>query len=625
MKKTVLLGILCCMLAESRAQKESFDLSTYTAPKGWKKEKTESSVSFGIEDAKKGSYCLLILYKSVPGTGNSKNDFDAAWESLVKGILPVTASPEMQAPSDEDGWEAQSGYAPFEKDDTKGVAMLVTMSSNQTMMNLVILTNTQDYQSSIESFLGSVTLKKPEISAQKPAVVTSESNSILGDWGATSSDLSDFRMKNGVMDYIKRQYTFNSNGTYSFVSKAFDPLMDKILLGKENGTYQLSGNSITIIPKKSVLEAWSKKNGGDDWGKLLNSQNISLEKKTYQFSKHYFSGRQVWSLIFQADKKTNRDGPFTGNTAFTNSWIYSPIASSNPVIVLPGGQQQNTTITKEISSRPVTTGGFAFNTTNFDDGWTAVEQSDWVEVTKSNIKVLIHYPNKKADEYNTDLLDGLKNAWNVLVVSRYNNIANLEFKPLHSWQSIEFAEADAVEKSTGKKVHLVLFKKNFSGGNGRWLEFITTDKNSFEREFGPYNNEASSSSWDKLANMAGYNKFAVSATDLKGKWTSNFTGMQMYVNAYTGASAGADTHASNETFEFGAGNTYKWNLGVASGFVGNIKFQSAKGAGKFSVPNNWQVKFSDIEGKPRTYNASFTCIKGARVLWLDDTGFGKAE
>jgi hypothetical protein len=95
--------------------------------------------------------------------------------------------------------------------------------------------------------------------------------------------------------------------------------------------------------------------------------------------------------------------------------------------------------------------------------------------------------------------------------------------------------------------------------------------------------------------------------------------MTQYVNAYTGA----DTHSSKENFEFVAGNTYKWDLGVASGFVGNIKFQSRKSGGKFSVPSNWQIYFSDIEGKTKTYNAYFTCIKVARVLWIGDTGFGK--
>jgi hypothetical protein len=274
-------------------------------------------------------------------------------------------------------------------------------------------------------------------------------------------------------------------------------------------------------------------------------------------------------------------------------------------------------------SQAIQNTGFAFTTTNFDDGWTSTVQEDWVEVTKGNIKVLIHYPNKNADAYNSVLLDGLKNAWNVLVAPRYSTATNFEFKPITGWQSIEFAEADCIEKTTGKTVHVVLFKYNYSTGNGKYLEFITADKSSFEQEFGPYHQDTYG--WDKMERMANYNKFAVAASDLTGKWTNNFTGMTQYVNAHTGADAGASTHASNENFEFGTGNTYKWDLGVASGFVGNIKFQSVKSNGKFSLPDNWKIYFSDMEGKPKTCNVFFSCIKGARVLWIGDTGFGKKE
>lgn len=40
---------------------------------------------------------------------------------------------------------------------------------------------------------------------------------------------------------------------------------------------------------------------------------------------------------------------------------------------------------------------------------------------------------------------------------------------------------------------------------------------------------------------------------------------------------------------------------------------------------NWQINFSDMEGKPRTFNAYFSCIKGLLILWLDDRAFAKAE
>lgn len=266
----------------------------------------------------------------------------------------------------------------------------------------------------------------------------------------------------------------------------------------------------------------------------------------------------------------------------------------------------------------------ALGRTNFDDGWTSTAQEDWVLVTKGATQVLIHYPNKKADTYNSVLLDGLKNAWSVLVAPRYGAMRNLEFKPLTNWEPIEFAEADAVEKATGKAVHVVLFKKNYQSGSGKYVELVTPDKSSFEKEFGAYHE--GSSGWEKLEQMANYNKFIVSAADLQGTWTSDFSGAIQYVNAYTGLDAGTDTHASVETFQLGPGSAYKWDLGVASGAVGNIKFQSVKSSGKFSVSGDgWKVTFSDIEGKPRTFDASFSHVKGLRVLWLDNKPFAKAK
>ncbi|MGZ8544893.1 MAG: hypothetical protein ACXWV0_06330, partial [Flavisolibacter sp.] len=166
--------------------------------------------------------------------------------------------------------------------------------------------------------------------------------------------------------------------------------------------------------------------------------------------------------------------------------------------------------------------GFTFTTTNFDNGWTSTVQADWVQAVKGNIQALIHYPNKVVDEYNPDLLGGLRNAWNILVAPKYQSVTNLEFKPVSGWEPVELVEADAVEASSGRSVHLVLFKKNYYGGTGKYIEFITPDKKTFEQEFGVLND---ATDWNILAGVATYNKFAVAEADLKGKWTSNFTGM----------------------------------------------------------------------------------------------------
>ena len=119
---------------------------------------------------------------------------------------------------------------------------------------------------------------------------------------------------------------------------------------------------------------------------------------------------------------------------------------------------------------------FRFTTTNFDDGWTATSKEDWVEVIKDDFKTLVHYPNPKADAYNSILKEGDFTAWNILVAPRYSNLRNFEWKSIQSWESISFMEADANETTTGKAVHIVLFKKHYSKGNGRYLEIITNNK-----------------------------------------------------------------------------------------------------------------------------------------------------
>ncbi|MGG9960543.1 hypothetical protein [Ferruginibacter sp. SUN106] len=303
------------------------------------------------------------------------------------------------------------------------------------------------------------------------------------------------------------------------------------------------------------------------------------------------------------------------------------IAKTNTPVSKPNTTANNT-VAPPVAA-PAKKGSFTFTTTNFDDGWTSTVQEDWVQVLKGGIKILIHYPNAKADAYNSVLKEQDYNAWNILVAPRYSNMSNFEWKTIQSWQSITFVQADATENATGKKVHIVLFKKHYSNGSGAYLEFVTDTKADYEKEFGPYHN--TEFDWDKTANMQFRNKFAVAASDLNGTWTNNFSGMTQYVNAYTGASAGADTHASSQKFIFGENSTYKWDIGVASGFVGNIKFQSAKSNGKFTLPSAWQIYFSEMEGKPKTYDAYFSCVKGSRLLWLSDvtypgySAYGKAN
>jgi hypothetical protein len=336
MKKIIILCVLCAFVGNSFAQKETFDITTFTPPLGWKKQTAESAVQLSKEDAAKGTYCLITLYKAVPGTANSKENFDLAWESLVKEMVTVSTAPEMQAVTTENGWETQTGFAPFESDGNKGVAMLITASSFDKMVNMIILTNTNVHEKEMTAFLESVSFKKPATTTQEIQTPAANNNyaAILGTWGIGTTIASSYNMHINEGSIIT-QYTFNANGTYSFYIKTFRYQLDKLLLTRETGTYQLNGNSLTINPQKSVIEAWSKKDGTDNWGKLLTSQKKDLEKTTYRFTKHYAEVLNEWRIVLQANKETKRDGYYNGGTLFNNAWIYSPVTCKDCFIKLP--------------------------------------------------------------------------------------------------------------------------------------------------------------------------------------------------------------------------------------------------------------------------------------------------
>jgi len=444
--KQVLFLVWCSLFfaVDASAQKlETFDIISFKTPKGWHKEVSQNAVQLGVDGGATGGTCLITMFKSLPGSSDSKTNFQAAWKTIVKETVSVSDNPQMQPPVSENGWTAESGLTQYKVDGKKGTVLLVTLSGQSKMVNILILTDTDKYKQAIADFLGSVDL--PEVKG-------------------------------------------------------------------------------AAVPSKT-----------------------------------------------QSAKTT----------------------------------------------QPARKSGFHFSTTNFDDGWTSTEQEDWVEVVKGKIKVLIHYP-QKGTIFPGDPEPLTSAAWNILVAPRYSNLKNYKTAYIATNNRPYLGMGYAAEKASGKQAFVLLFRQGDTG----WLEFIAPDKDSFIQE---YKFDPETIKWDSetdllkpLIQMVNYNKFAVADSDLKGTWTSDFTGVQQLYNVYTGNYAGMNINQSNQEFVFGEGNSYSWKLLAVNGLVGSIKVANAKSAGKFSVPNNWQIHFSKIESSAKTYNAHWSCIKGARLLHLLD-------
>ena len=134
--KQIFLAVFCLLsvsVISFGQNSDTFDISTFQSPKGWNKQAGQDGIQFSIAD--KGNFCLITLFKSVPGLGSPKENFDAAWDTIVKEAVTVSTAPQM-FPADPKGeWQLAGGYAPFDKNGEKGVAVLYTATGYGKMVN----------------------------------------------------------------------------------------------------------------------------------------------------------------------------------------------------------------------------------------------------------------------------------------------------------------------------------------------------------------------------------------------------------------------------------------------------------------------------------------------------------
>lgn len=334
MKKILSSVLFCVLLSTSFAQTETFDLTSYTAPKGWEKAVEQTITSYTLNNSKNNTWCRINIVKSTVSKGTIEQDFESEWQEMVIKNYQPTDTPKLNKIKKINGWTIKAGSSNFIFNNRQAMVFLTTASGYKRCVSIIAVTNTRDYVKDIEAFLASVNLEKPHVTSTPTPTTNENGISVLGTWCITSSDQSSYRVNNGIVSTIFRQYTFKANGTYTCNIKTFDPVMSSILLGRESGTYQVNGNTLTINPQKSVLEEWSKKNNTDQWGKLLKTQHIALEKVTYSFTKIYIPENNEWQLILKASNATKRDGPF--NNYDRNAWIYIASSPARPILKLPG-------------------------------------------------------------------------------------------------------------------------------------------------------------------------------------------------------------------------------------------------------------------------------------------------
>src|SRR5689334_23194497 len=92
----LLITLLLLTTLDVFSQKQTFDITTFTLAAGWKKQKTDQVLQLTKENKSTGAFCLIKIYKAIDAANDSKENFNSAWQALVKETLNIEAAPVMQ-------------------------------------------------------------------------------------------------------------------------------------------------------------------------------------------------------------------------------------------------------------------------------------------------------------------------------------------------------------------------------------------------------------------------------------------------------------------------------------------------------------------------------------------------
>jgi hypothetical protein len=195
MKKIFLLSASLCLSAFVVHSQTTYDVFTYTEPKGFKKETKTGMVTYTKADSKTGTYCIISLYEQTQSSGDIKKDFETDWQDLVVKSLDVKDAPKADNSDDITGWKTYSGGSNFEFGGGTSMVLLTTAKKENTNASIMIVTNGQKFLTDADAFLNKLKLGKPQSTAASISTTTTNnnnSNSNIQVWMNAQSNPIDY-------------------------------------------------------------------------------------------------------------------------------------------------------------------------------------------------------------------------------------------------------------------------------------------------------------------------------------------------------------------------------------------------------------------------------------------------
>ena len=346
------------------------------------------------------------------------------------------------------------------------------------------------------------------------------------------------------------------------------------------------------------------------------------------------NANHVALLLTQVKAQTKMSFLFITNTTKYQS-VFEDFGNS---LVFGGGQsistQQNKPMRNETQAsnqfvnsqyqqpiQPATAqaSGFQYTTSNFDDGWTATIQKDWVLVEKNNARVYLYF----AIPYNSDNFTGTgvmdRDFYWDNYVARQFKISVKQYRDGDEFIGSlkpKYVEGFGTDPETGAS-RFIAMTLTVSPNTAHISIASFPDEVSFRQTLPNANGKYSSD----LTDMTRYNKFAIGPNDILGTWQNGNTSTMQWAyetpSGYEGY-AGMTVASSSATFNFNARGAYTSIHNGATGAVGNMSTFQQEYKGTYTV-SNWEITATNrYGGKTDNFEASFMAIRGGRVLHLNN-------
>ena len=276
----------------------------------------------------------------------------------------------------------------------------------------------------------------------------------------------------------------------------------------------------------------------------------------------------------------------------------APATAAPPPLATPAPLPAASTPTMPTAPPPARE--YRHERSNFDDGWTAYEGTAGVKVEKAPLTAWLF----TARALTTSMDDGTPGdqLWKSDVVSWFTprtigrRIRSADGTP------IEYIEAEGTVTATGQPAFVAMYAAQpDNAGIYNNIVLVGPDKATTQTEY---------ATPEAVVTLLQYNKFAVDAADLAGRWLERGQWkMQLaYVNP---ALVEGEPVTSDITFTADGRYTARDRVAAAGGAP-----VEQLSSGSWALTSPWTLVITDAQGRASTFSAQFELVQGGRVLHL---------